>query len=228
MAENQNNLELKKYRLEILKAFLSVLTPLLIFGSGYFINRKLDDQNKLLKKAELNQNRIDLMQKIVPQLFDTNTARSLAMMLLLDSIDANMANTIRELMVKKYAEVKQSGDTVASSTYSATVDIYDPGLKKKFEIVNSNYQSAANFEKAGLEEVVSKNANAAIANFAKADSVYPGFHNAWEIKNYLGRQRDSLRDPSSLKWKEVTNKISTDYKWKLSPAIKKKLAEGNK
>ena len=214
MNEQQNDLEGKKYRLEILKAVLSVLSPLIVLYVGLQINSKLDEQKIIVQGTQLQQQKIDIMQKIVPQLFDANDIKSLAMMYLLKSIDSSMAGNIEIILIKNYSALKQKNDTVQSNALLNAAESFGGSLADTLKTINRKYQAADSLEKLGYSALTNKNVTEAIKYFDKADKVYPTFRQSFETKNYLNKHKSKLQDTSSIGWKDAFDaiKIPVDLK----------------
>lgn len=54
MSISPQDLELRKFRLEKNKAFLSVLTPILVFAFGVVINAKLETQKEAIQQLQIH------------------------------------------------------------------------------------------------------------------------------------------------------------------------------
>lgn len=210
MEQPQSNLEIKKYRLEILKAFLSVLSPLIILFIGFNINGKLESQKAILQETSLRQQKIDLMQKIVPQIFDNDDNKSVAMMLLLKNVDTSMARNIEVILIKNYSSLKQNNDTAQSNSLLNAAKSFGGTFADTLKTINQKFHSASNLEKLGYSAIKKKDVNNAIKYFSQADQVYPEFRNSFEIKNYLSKNKIKLPDSSSNDWKEVHKNISSE------------------
>lgn len=216
-------LEIKKYRLEILKAFLAVASPLIVLGFGWSINSKLEAQKEILHQAELRQQKIDLMQKIVPQLFDSNDSKTVAMMLLLKSIDSSMAESIQVILISNYSNSKQTNDTIQSSSLLNAAESFGGKLADTLKTINKKFETATEMEKLGYKALEDKDVEKAILYFDKADEVYPTFKQSYEIKNYLNENKKDLKDSNSGIWKDALKTIADDYNTPSQKKSKKQL-----
>ncbi len=206
MTELENNLEAKKYKLEILKVVFSVLTPLLVLSMGIILNRKLEEQKSALQHADLKQKKIDLMQKIVPQLFDTNNTKTLAMMLLMKDIDSVIANDIQVIIIKNYSAAKNTKDSIQANSMLNAAKSFGGPLVDSLKKINSKFENAANMEKKGFNFLLDNNIQSAIEAFDKAEQIYPSYHNAHEISKFLNNNKEM--DINSIK-----KTIKEKYSW---------------
>lgn len=214
-------LEIKKYRLEILKAFLAVASPLIVLGFGFSINSKLEAQKEILHQAELRQQKIDLMQKIVPQLFDSNDSKTVAMMLLLKSIDSSMAESIQVILISNYNTSKQENDTIHSNSLLNAAESYGGKLADTLKKMNGKFETATQLENLGYEALANKDVDKAIMYFDNANKAYPKFRQSYEIKNYLDENKKDLKDSNSSIWKEALKTIAVDYNAQIPKNLKK-------
>lgn len=214
MGEAPSDLEHKKYRLEIIKVLFSILTPIVVLWFGFMINNKLEKQKETIQQIQLRQQKIDLMEKIVPQLFDVNADdnKSLALMYLLRNIDRSMSDSIQILLIRNYSNQKQKNDTAQSNSLFNAAETFGGKLADTLKIINQNFKTATNLERQGVHALSKKSVEDAIKHFEGTNKVYPGFRQTDEITTYLIKNKDQLRDSNSNKWKEALKTIALDYK----------------
>ena len=155
-----------------------------------------------------------------------------------------LLNEIKELEVAKTRIINEAKakdtiisiqeDIIAQSSDSSTVNkgieldktlkepISDHFIITKKE--NSNVELAQKFEKDGFNYLLLKDINNAIISFRKSENSYNGFHNVYEIANYLEKNKSKLSTKDELIWKQTYAKILDDYSWKMSEDIKEKLS----
>lgn len=227
---SQEDLELKKYRLERSKMFFSVLTPIIVFGFGVAINGKLEGQKEALQEIQLRQQKIDLMQKIVPQLFDSNSNnnKSLAMMFLLQSVDSVMAESIETIFTKNFVALKEENDSVSSNSILKAAESYGGTFADTLKRINVKYKTADSLEKIGYAKLADKNVDGAIKYFSKADSAYPTFRQSYEITRYLNANKTELKSSDPDVWKNAFKTIATKYSLGMPKELKSRFLKDKK
>ena len=82
--------------------------------------------------------------------------------------------------------------------------------------------NARNLEKRGFESLLDKDVEESIILFRQSEDSYNGYHNCYEISNYLIRNKSELKNVDSPLWNELYKKIITDWSWGLSNEYKQK------
>ena len=126
---------------------------------------------------------------------------------------------------KEYQELKmedsviqlkmRTGDTIKDKTLIERHLELKTKLSDDVENVGDNTQKALDLERQGFENILSNNINEAINNFKDCDNTYPQFHSAYEIKNFLIKNKSS-----DLK---TICKGVLQYTWKMPDDIKQRL-----
>ena len=77
--------------------------------------------------------------------------------------------------------------------------------------------SAEEGERQGFEYILSNNIDGAIRAFAKAEKIWPTYHNVSEIRDLLESKRPSLGAASETErdrvWQEIYGEILSKYSW---------------
>jgi len=108
---------------------------------------------------------------------------------------------------------------------SQVKDSVEIGLNNASLLGVNKSSSAKEFEKRGFESLISKDIEESIISFRQAEDSYNGYHNCYEISNYLIRNKSELSNPNSPLWNELYNKILTDWSWGLSKETKQKIKD---
>lgn len=203
-------IELKKLRLEKWKVFLSVLTPLFVLAAGLIVNMGLESQKQILQEAQLKEQKIDLIQKIVPEIIDKGETRNGVMMRLLENLDTTIARQIKNAIIKNITASTLNNDSAKTDNILQAAKSIGGQWTDTVKSI-----AAHDFEKKAVESLVKKDINGAITNFSKADIAYPSFHNASELSNLLSTNKTALKDTSSKNWATIYSKILKDYTWGL-------------
>lgn len=163
------------------------------------------------------------MQKIVPQLFDTNAShnQTMAMMFLLKNVDSSMAKSIGAILVENYTELKLKNDTVRSNSLLNAAESYGGKFADTLKRIDRKYKTADSLEKLGYTALADKKVNAAMKYFGEADSAYPTFRQSYEIKTYLIKNKAELKDSGSDKWKDALKTIAIDFDMGIPGNLKK-------
>ena len=61
--------------------------------------------------------------------------------------------------------------------------------------------------------------------FGKSENAYKGYHQVYDIKQYLLQNKVSLLQEDSNYWTVAYKKILSDFDWKMPENYKKKLQE---
>lgn len=80
-----------------------------------------------------------------------------------------------------------------------------------------NPDSAALWESTGFNYLFERKADDAILAFSNAERYFHGFHNVFEILNYLIAHRAPLVANKDQEWKDLYKKILTTWRWRLTP-----------
>jgi hypothetical protein len=95
-------------------------------------------------------------------------------------------------------------------------------------VSTSDNSSAATFEQNGFSYLLNKDVANAITAFRNSENSYHGYHQVYEIGNYLNENKSRLNDPKSDYWKTAFSKIATAYSWGMPINIKNQLLESSK
>lgn len=91
-----------------------------------------------------------------------------------------------------------------------------------------NHDSAAIWESKGFDALFNKDVNAAITAFKNANKIRNGYHEAYEIWQYLDSHKNELVSGNSSAWKVAYATLGEKDSWKMSVAVKRKLEELSK
>lgn len=92
----------------------------------------------------------------------------------------------------------------------------------------SNFTRANFYEGEGFESLLNKDVKGAILYFRSSEDSKPGYHNCWEIYNFLKKNERNLAKPESLIWQELYSKLVTDWSWGMTQEIKLRLKIASK
>lgn len=101
-------------------------------------------------------------------------------------------------------------------------DTIETGLNNASLLGIDKTSNAKDLEKRGFESLLDKDIEESIILFRQAEDSYNGYHNCYEISNYLIRNKGELKNMDSPLWNELYKKIVTDWSWGLSKDIKSK------
>jgi hypothetical protein len=73
--------------------------------------------------------------------------------------------------------------------------------------------TAADWEVRGFNHVLEKDISQALEAFTQAEKLWPDYHNVSEIRRLLIQKQDALKVKDSAQWKEVYQKILSQYSW---------------
>ncbi len=76
---------------------------------------------------------------------------------------------------------------------------------------------ALQYEEEGFSEILEGDYPSAVSALKRAEDEYPSFHQVYEIRRLLERERAGLEAGESAKWKEVYRRIVDSYSWKAPP-----------
>jgi hypothetical protein len=130
-----------------------------------------------------------------------------------------------------YLELKKQLDSIDMkniNTLSPTdKEVYQ--IQKKlepFELKLNNagdHSLAEKYEQQGFASLLNKDVENAIIAFRNSEQSYNGYHQVYEIANYLNENKSKLKDSNSEYWNEAFRTISTKYSWKMPLDIKNRL-----
>lgn len=79
----------------------------------------------------------------------------------------------------------------------------------------NDYNEAVKWERVGFENVLSRQLEEAIIAFENAETIYPGFHQVYEIRNYLSSIKDTRTERDDRFWQEINATLVREYGWKM-------------
>ena len=83
----------------------------------------------------------------------------------------------------------------------------------------SRLKLALQHEEEGFRKLLERDYQGAVDRFKSAEDEFPSFHQVYEIRRLLERERAGLEAGGSEKWKEVYRKIVSGYSWKAPPEL---------
>jgi hypothetical protein len=108
---------------------------------------------------------------------------------------------------------KELSQSIQSFRKGLSQDIQNTPIKISIDDI----RSAEEGERKGFEYILSKDIDAAISSFAKAEKLWPTFHNVGEIRGLLESRRPSLSAASETErdgvWQEIYGEILSKYSW---------------
>lgn len=136
------------------------------------------------------------------------------------TVEAKVKDTIISI---QEVIIAQSSD---SSTVKKGIELdktFKEPISDHFTITkkeNYNVELAKKFEKDGFKFLLRKDVIEAIKYFKKSENSYNGFHNVYEIANYLEKNKSRLLTNDELIWKETYTTLLEEYSWKMPEDIK--------
>lgn len=117
-------------------------------------------------------------------------------------------------------KTEKSKDSTKTNSIANSVEISDK-LKLQFENnkINPKTSLATVYESDGFEALLAKDIDKSLAAFKNCYSIYPTFHNCDELKQLLQTNMSVLKDPGSIKWKEIYKDIITRLRYGLSQEL---------
>ena len=83
----------------------------------------------------------------------------------------------------------------------------------------SRLELALQHEEEGFRKILEGDYRGAVNALNRVEHAYPSFHQVYEIKRLLEREKAGLEARESEKWKEVHRKIVDNYSWKAPPEL---------
>lgn len=130
--------------------------------------------------------------------------------------------TPTERLRSKWQSYKDSIQDDYLSWKKSQSDTLETGLNNSSLLGVDKTPNAKDLEKRGFESLLDKDIEESIVLFRQAEDSYNGYHNCYEISNYLIRNKGELKNMDSPLWNELYKKIVTDWSWGLSKDIKSK------
>lgn len=136
------------------------------------------------------------------------------------TVEAKVKDTIISI---QEVIIAQSSDSSTVKKGIELVKTFKEPISDHFTITkkeNYNVELAKKFEKDGFKFLLRKDVNEAIKCFKKSENSYNGFHNVYEIANYLEKNKSRLLTNDELIWKETYTTLLKEYSWKMPEDIK--------
>jgi len=83
-----------------------------------------------------------------------------------------------------------------------------------------NPRTARDWETLGFKHLIAWEVEPSIQAFAEAEKIWPDYHNVAEIRQLLSNNKEALGTRESPGWKEVCQKILTEYSWGMPPDVR--------
>ncbi|HDM8146200.1 TPA: hypothetical protein P0E33_005080 [Vibrio harveyi] len=188
--------------------FQYLLAPLLVGALGWYFTGEIEDG-----KAELKQ--LELANVMLPKIFSEDTYVSLASHEILkstldnESLKVSINKIVKDHIEEKLRLASNEDKNNKVKEIVESVKQFDPDE----ELINlSKYQEAMKYEKEGFVALTEKEYDKAIKLFKKVETVYPSFHQVYEISDLLENNRDSLNNDET--WNKVLYLIVNTMSWK--------------
>jgi len=173
------------------------------------IGQRVNDLNQNVQ-AELADLRT-FVEEIRASASDRSKVKDLSKQLA-DNIEVFEANLNKDI-----AQIQQETVTPQLTRKLQTQSTEDPRAQ------------AQNWELKGFEYILSKDVDAAIEAFTKAEISWPAHHNVAEIKRLLVKNRDALgaarNDEKSAPWGQLYRTLLSEYSWGMPTSIRISLRE---
>lgn len=151
----------------------------------------------------------------------------------LNKILANPTDTSK---VKEYAS--QAIEAIENAQKGAKKDVQNikeaipqslpPGLVQEAPAKGASEKepsTAKEWETLGFKYLLTKNIQLAIQAFSQAEKLWPDYHNVSEISKLLVQNRGSLEETNSHRWKEIYEKIITQFSWGMPREVRDEMQE---
>ena len=133
----------------------------------------------------------------------------------------NKLNSLSGNLSREVEQIQQTAPAVAAAPPAGV----EPGAVP----APVGQASAATLERDGFPARGDRDVDKAIANFARAKSLYPDYHNVSEIHDLLVAHQADLRDPNSPSWERAFRQIVAEFSWgmpaEFRPEFRKYAAE---
>ena len=141
--------------------------------------------------------------------------------------DADKNALFKEIFANKIsANALELAGSVATKRWSKPSDL----LVALEQIAVEAEAGAANsrgeldkLEDEGLSAILDNNWQSAHDAFTKAESVYPGYHNCYEISRYLTSNKLELSNQSSPLWNDLYKRLLNEWSWGIPGGIKQSI-----
>jgi len=220
-----------------------ILVPILLIAGKSYADYSAD-------RAKEEFQRIELAQKMMPDLFKGDPYEAFASERLLSSaldtpknrkVRDELRMIVKESFLRRVESYLKSGETkdleeaerIVSAAKMVGGYLADDFLKlyaeKKAEqppqVLQKldNLSSAADLEKLGFQNLLAGKYDDAIAAFEGANGKVSRYHSVEEIAALLKAERNSLQNIEARK--RIFNRIATEYSWKAPPDLIAQLKE---
>ncbi|WP_317932102.1 hypothetical protein [Halioxenophilus sp. WMMB6] len=149
----------------------------------------------------------------------------------LDNLAQNYEQQISELK----QQISSMDTTEGKQDLLSRLDQINGNVKQELDNVRSQIQApddtlaaskreqAVVAERRGFEAIIKGDVTAALAEFDKAQTFWPSYHNVSEIHTLLVRHRDQLNSPEQ--WAKLCQQILAAHSWGMPSDIRRAIAE---
>lgn len=171
----------------------------------------------ILRDALYRLEEYNMNDKVRQELKDTLSATYKLFRMTLE-VAQTIAQSELEAENAKKAEVSVKEKEVENETIKLKIQ---ENLTQNATANSTKYENASRLETQGFEYLLNDDVDKALQSFKDAESIYPSFHNTYEIGKLLFSKKDSYSNKSIQI--EVLEKILKDYSWGMPPNISKQL-----
>lgn len=218
-----------------------LLSPLLVLVVGAFMNWRVESNRQNIESARSEIQRIELAQKMLPNLFSNNASEAFATQRLMQKVlDPEMAKEI-VAMVENYYREKYKSDVEGGDTKSAvetltaaqriggaSADQFAQSVTQQngnatIQQIKTGLQLAAEKEREGFENLIHGKYGDAAKSFQESTDAYATYHNSAELARLIKDRGYEMSD--GTKRKEVFQVIIDKYSWGVPQDLLNQLKE---
>ncbi|MDP8098491.1 hypothetical protein [Pasteurella atlantica] len=196
----------QKKESKIIDILSKLVIPVLIFIGGYFI------QNKFFKNQEKVE-KLKISRSILNDMFETeNFDKKIAMKSILNQLtneDESLSEFKKQLDIIIKNEIFNSEKEVGEKLIRK---VKNSSNKEYLNLEIEKYKKVIKLEEEGFYFLLKRNFKEALKKFEEIEKIYPTFHQAYEICNYL--KNNSSNDKNN-----VLKNIIEKYSWKAPKKI---------
>lgn len=219
--------ELAKIVLDYIRVFI---WPLILVGGAFLFN---EDIVKLINEREIKFAGLEIGSKITERINsvkENTKAEFEDIKKLFEELNVaktkspDIAPQIFDKISVKITALDKNIDKDVGRISQDFLVLYENPVKES-SLINQQ-QDAMAFESKGFQFLLNKDIEEAINAFAKAEELWPSYHNVWEIKQFLLSEKTRLLNRENtnndLAWERVYVTLLSKYSWGMPDNFREK------
>lgn len=170
----------------------------------------------ILRDALYRLEEYNMNDKVRSELKDTLSS---TYKLFLKTLQVAETIAMAELKAEQVKETEEQTKKIEAEIESQKLKIEESKIKSSN--THTKYETATQLEIEGFEYLLKDDIDNAIQSFKDAETVYPSFHNTYEIGRLLKAKKDDYNTKNTKI--EVLEKIIKEYSWGMPPSVLKEL-----